>query len=142
VKAHAVGLFVEDKSWGPNLRAEDVSDQDPNYFQIIQAAQELALYVVFVFIKHHQDSKNYEGVCHAKFERLSKGPWPKTQPYVFIMSLYEGFNNNQLEVINLCLNTKDHLQMKMEIKRHVYKGKDDHQAPTKHQVHKKTVSNC
>lgn len=51
--------------------------------------------------------------------------------------MYEGFNNAQLDVINLCLNTKDQLQMKMEIKKHVYKGVADYQAPTKQSVHKR-----
>lgn len=42
VKAHGVGIFVEDKAWGPDLLEDDISDE-PNYFQIIKAAQELGL---------------------------------------------------------------------------------------------------
>ena len=59
-----------------------------------------------------------QGVCHPKFERLAKGPWPKKQPYVFLMSFWERFNPEQIEVIKSCLAVKDPFQVKVEINRY------------------------
>eukprot|EP01087_Luapelamoeba_hula_P000791 TRINITY_DN1057_c1_g1_i1.p1 TRINITY_DN1057_c1_g1~~TRINITY_DN1057_c1_g1_i1.p1 ORF type:complete len:351 (+),score=80.34 TRINITY_DN1057_c1_g1_i1:122-1174(+) len=116
VPAHAVVLVVEDQAWGPDLRQADTSEL--NYFQIIDAAQELAQALVFVFIKGHKDSANYPGVIHPKFRELSKGPWPADEP-VFLFSYYEKLNTAQLEVFSACMRTEDPLQLTMEINKHV-----------------------
>lgn len=66
-----VGLIVRDSTWGPDLLEQPTDDQ--NYWQIIDAAQELALNVVFIFIRHRDSINLDEGqVCHPKFRKLAK----------------------------------------------------------------------
>jgi len=121
IAALGVGVIVRDNVWGPDL-LEDATDRDENYWQIIKAAQEMAINVVFIFIRH-KDSAELEDnmVCHPKFKKLAKGPWPQKQPYVFLMSYWGRFNTKQMEVIKTCMGIKDPLQVKLTINQLVTK---------------------
>jgi len=121
-RAHAVAIVCEDRSWGPDFISS--AAEEINYSQIIDAAQDVAEYVVFFFIKHHLESRDYDGVVHPKFMKAAKGPWPSPTPHVFVMSIYEQFNPAQIDVIRTCMNTTNDLQMKMEIKKHLAKARD------------------
>jgi len=123
-------VIVRDSVWGPDISEQPSDDQ--NYWQIIDAAQELALNVVFIFVRH-RDSLNMEDeVCHAKFERLARGPWPQKQPYVFLMSYWGQFNEKQIEVIKMCLSVTDPLQVKLAINGMISKGKEKNEATLWH----------
>jgi len=122
VPATAVAIVCEDKSWGPDLRKDDASEL--NYYQIIDAAQDVAERVVFIFVKNHKDSETYDGVCHPKFVQLAKGPWPKKFPHVFIMSFYHKFNQTQIDVIRNVLNLQDDMQVQLEITKHMNLAQD------------------
>jgi len=125
IAATGLGLIVPDGLWGPDL-LEDAADEE-NYWQLIDAAQEMALNVVFIFIKH-KDSHGLQGTCHQKFERLANGPWPRKQPYVFLMSFWDRFNDEQIEIIKSCLAIHDPLQIKVEINRVQNKHKQEKEA--------------
>jgi len=127
IAATGVGLIVPDGLWGPDL-LQDATDEE-NYWQLIDAAQEMALNVVFIFIKH-KDSQGMEAACHQKFERLTNGPWPRKQPYVFLMSFWERFSDEQIEIIKSCLAIHDPLQIKVEINRLTNKHKQEKEATT------------
>jgi len=124
-RASAVGLIVNDCPWGPNVLENDGGDdENPNYWQIIEAAQELALSVVFIFIKGNNASKDYDGVLYPKFHNIAKGPWPRKAPYVFLLSYYEKLNKAQLEALKHCLTTEDPLKIRITFKNHVAEGKE------------------
>jgi len=115
IAALGIGIIVRDNMWGPDL-LEQPTDSDENYWQIITAAQELAQNIVFIFIRH-KDSANIpkEEVCHPKFKSLAKGPWPKKQPHVFLMSYWGRLNKKQMEVVRSCLSLIDRLEAKLTI---------------------------
>ena len=92
---------------------------------------------MFIFIKH-KDSKGQQGICHQKFERLAEGPWPKKLPHVFLMSFWERFSEQQIEVIKSCLTIHDPLQIKLEITKNSRK----HQDAKDEQVAKPTPSSA
>jgi len=127
IRANGVALVVEDVPWGPNLLKEQGGggDDNPHYWHIMEAAQELAKVVVFVFIKGHKDSKDYPGVLHPKFHKIAKGPWPRKAPYVFLLSYDSRLNKAQFEAVQRCLDSEDNpLKIRIEFNNHIAAGRE------------------
>jgi len=127
IRARGVALVVEDTKWSPNLLEASTGGDDPHYWQIIEAAQELATVVVFIFIKGHEKSKHYHGVIHPKFLDVAKGPWPRRAPYVFVLSYYDRINKAQYAAIKRCLTyeaEENPLLIRIEFKNHVAAAKE------------------
>jgi len=122
IAATAVALIVEDLPWGPNVLEADGGggDDNPAYWHIIDAAQEVATLVVFIFIKDCIEMDQYDGILHPRFLHLINGPWPRRAPYVYLLSYNDRLNEAQVKAVKHCFELEnDPSQIRVEFKNHV-----------------------